>query len=199
MSGEHSTNPGGAPGGMGASTGADPRGPMQAGGDRVQGDRVEGTMTSGGGHTADGGQPRSFAPSDPGHIPEAADGGGTMSGRGSEHPHGTGEPGQGGDHLMGRSGGQARPEDFQAAPPAGQDQMQMGEDLGAAPGDGGLVAGGNEAAGAGSGSAGGTGASASGDAHLGQDGEKLGDPMNARRQAPSDGANSGLANGSGAD
>ncbi|HSV01599.1 MAG TPA: hypothetical protein VLI41_00210 [Phenylobacterium sp.] len=128
-----SSDLGGAPGGLGASTGADPRGP--AAGER--------SPTG----------PRSFAPKEPGRTAPEGEGGGAMSGRGQE------------------------------------EEITEGPDA-SAPGD--------ETSGTGDGATGGTGASASGDAHLGKDGRKLGDPMNAKRQVPSDPSRD-LANGSGAD
>ena len=208
MSGDNRTSSdlGGAPGGMGASTGEDPRGPSVGGGGQ--------------------GEDRSFEPKAPGRTAPEGEGGGTMSGRGQEH--GTGVEGQGGDHLMGRSGGQP-----QERTEAQRPEQHLGEDSGALSGTGSIGggaagggrgtsggvtgpgagdmaattdgragdagAGANETSGPGANSTGGTGADASGDAHLGQDGRKLGDPMNAQRQVPSDGANNGLANGSGAD
>lgn len=127
-----SSDLGGAPGGLGGTTGADPRGP--AAGER--------SPTG----------PRSFAPKAPGHTAPEGEGGGAMSGRGQEA--------------------------LSEAPNA------------SAPGD--------ETSGTGDGSTGGTGASASGDAHLGKDGRRLGDPMDAKRQVPSDPSRD-IANGSGAD
>jgi hypothetical protein len=52
--------------------------------------------------------------------------------------------------------------------------------------------------GTGDNSMGATGKAAGGDAHLGKDGTKLGDPMDAKRQAASN-ENSDMSNGSGAD
>jgi hypothetical protein len=94
----------------------------------------------------------------------------------------------------------------------GQMRQDLGEDSGATDGDydpgtagalGGMAGdpaeGENTTSGTGGNSMGATGASASGDAHLGKDGRKLGEPMNAKRQVPSSGATGGLDGGSGAD
>jgi hypothetical protein len=217
MSGDNrtSSNPGGAPGGMGGSTGADPRTPA-AGAERSPTD-----------------ERRSFAPGETGRTSPAGDGGGVMSGRGQERgpdsPQGpgTGAPGQGGDHLMGRSGGQdmgrAEVGDMRhdlgedsgalsgagseggaaaAAGPSG-DAPRVDYDPGMTASSGGMVGdaadGANTTSGAGGGSVGATGAAASGDAHLGKDGRKLGEPANANRQVPSSGATGGIGGGSGAD
>lgn len=83
----------------------------------------------------------------------------------------------------------------------------MREDIGEDPGD--LMAsdesgmagdagdGANVTSGTGGGSVGATGAPAGGDAHLGKDGRKLGDPMNARRQVPPSGGTGGMSGASG--
>jgi hypothetical protein len=84
-------------------------------------------------------------------------------------------------------------------------RQDMGEDPGdlAASDESGMAGdagdGADPTSGAGVGSVGATGAPAGGDAHLGKDGRKLGDPMNARRQIPSSGATGGIGGGSGAD
>ena len=74
-----SSDLGGAPGGLGASTGADPRGPAAG----MQHPQPEG---------------RSFVGTEPGHVSDVGDGGGAMSGRGQEHGPDdldAGEPGPG--------------------------------------------------------------------------------------------------------
>lgn len=73
MSGDNRTSSdlGGAPGGMGGSTGADPRGPA-AGEHGATPERDAET--------------RSFEDVQPGHVPPGGEGGGAMSGRGQEYP-----------------------------------------------------------------------------------------------------------------
>jgi hypothetical protein len=132
MSGERddttSSDLGGAPGGLGGATGADPRGP-------AAGERNETPERDR--------ETRSFAGSPPGRTPPGGEGGGAMSGRGQE----------------------SGPDDM---------AVQEAEPTTSAPAD--------ETSGAGGGATGGTGAAAGGDAHLGRDGERLGDPANAARQ-----------------
>lgn len=149
-----SSDLGGAPGGLGASTGADPRGPA-AGMQHPQ-----------------PAESRSFAHTRPGHTPPVGEGGGAMSGRGQEHGADSGPHGQ------------------EAHDPAMRDLAE--------PGPGVSGGGTDETSGTGDNAMGGTGASASGDAHLGHDGRRLGDPMNAARQVHSDDSGD-IANGSGAD
>ena len=147
MKPENPTNLGGAPGGLGGTTGVDPRsghrrgpgeersfepGPDSTGGQIENTERGDGQgpgPTSGATSERDA-ETRGFASAQPGQVPRGGEGGGAMSGR-----------------------GQAR-----------------GPDL----------------------------AADTGDAPLGEDAAKLGDPMNAKRQATSD-ENSDLSNGSGAD
>jgi hypothetical protein len=189
MKPENSTNVGGAPGGLGGTTGVDPksghrRGPgeeraFEPGPDSTGG-QIENTERSGGpGASSPGGdrdserarETRAFASTEPGHVPAGGEGGGAMSGRGQERGpinDNTGEP----------------------------SDSDMSATMDGRAGVGG--AGEDETSGTGENSVGGTGRAAGGDAHLGKDGEKLGDPMNAKRQATSD-ENSDMSNGSGAD
>jgi hypothetical protein len=174
-----SSDLGGAPGGLGAPTGADPRGPAAG----MKHPRA--------------GEDRSFASSEPGRTSEVGEGGGAMSGRGQEH---------GPDQA--HQGREAREQALRDRPDGG---IGGGGVAGAGTGGGGL---GHDSelgapsgglggdAGLGEGSSGGgqiTGAmDGGGDAHLGKDGTRLGDPMNARRQVRSDDSRD-IANGSGAD
>jgi hypothetical protein len=208
-----SSDLGGAPGGLGASTGADPRGPA-AGMEHPQ-----------------AGEDRSFAPSEPGRTSEVGEGGGAMSGRGQEHgpdqAHqgrdareqalrdrpdggiggggvagaGTGGGGLGHDAELGAPSGGLGGDAGLGEGSSGGGQITGAMDGGAAramPGPGVSGGGTDETAGTGEDATGGTGAAGGGDAHLGKDGTRLGDPMNAARQVRSDDSRD-IANGSGAD
>jgi hypothetical protein len=106
---------------------------------------------------------------------------------------------------VGRTGEGDEPRSFAPAKPATRPGSgpQSGDDPEMAAAVDGLAGdpaeGENTTSGTGANSLGGTGAPAGGDAHLGKDGRRLGDPMNARRQVPSSGATGGLNGGSGAD
>jgi len=232
-----SSDLGGAPAGLGASTGADPRGPAAG---------VRGAQTV---------EDRSYAPTEPGHTSDVGEGGGAMSGRGQEQgpdqahqardaheqamrerpdggiggggvagagtgggglghdselgapssglggDAGLGEGSSGGGQITGAMESQQRGGQAGDLHPIAGGEAATGDaaDYGAAmPGPGVSGGGADETAGTGENATGGTGAAAGGDAHLGKDGEKLGDPMNAKRQIHSDDSGD-IANGSGAD
>jgi hypothetical protein len=131
----------------------------------------------------------------------------TMSGDDTSKPGGRG-PATGADPRDPSSGDEPRsfaPARRGEASGVGQMRQDLGEDSGATDGDydpgtaGDPAEGENTSSGTVSRSMGATAASASGDAHLGKDGRKLGDPMNAKRHVPSSGATGGLDGGSGAD
>lgn len=191
MKPENSSNVGGAPGGLGGTTGVDPksghrRGPgeersFEPGPDSTGG-QIENTERGGGqpgradgsatGETERDRQTRRFASDQPGHVPPGADGGGAMSGRGQER----------GPDLAAN-----------AREPSDSGMAATTDGVGGVGGRGA-----DETSGTGENSVGGTGRAAGGEAHLGKDGKKLGDPMNAKRQAASN-ENSDMSNGSGAD
>lgn len=205
MKPENPTNLGGAPGGLGGTTGVDPKSGHRRGpgeersfepGPDSPGGQIENTERGGGqdsGATAGADserdrETRGFASARPGHVPSGGEGGGAMSGRGQERGPDLAANSRDADAQWRRD----HTNDNASAPY----DPGMGATTGGMAGDAG--AGADETSGTGENSVGGTGRAAGGDAHLGKDGAKLGDPMNAKRQATSD-ENSDMSNGSGAD
>jgi hypothetical protein len=105
-----------------------------------------------------------------------------------------GRPASGGDREQGGEDRSFAPSRPGATGPGADDMAASLDGLAGDPGEGE-----NTTSGTGGNSVGATGRAAGGDAHLGKDGRKLGDPMNARRQVPSSGATGGVDGGSGAD